>query len=159
MELLSGFGAGRTYAFFLVLVLNVMPKPASLYIWCGVFFAMFTMNQLKSLYGEPRPYWVTDEVIGAKCGTGFGNPSGHMLNNCFFWGSLYLHVFFEGRAYSALTRFVSTIVVLAVTGLMALSRVYLGAHTLNEVLFGTLIGFTMAFIGHLHVKPLFWKLP
>ena len=39
--------------------------------------------------------------------------------------------------------------------LMALSRVYLGAHTLNEVLHGALIGSTLAAIGHYKVKPSF----
>lgn len=39
--------------------------------------------------------------------------------------------------------------------LMALGRVYLGAHTLNEVLHGALVGSTMAAIGHYKVKPLF----
>ena len=41
---------------------------------------------------------------------------------------------------------------------MALSRVYLGAHTLNEVLHGTLIGLKLAFIGHYYLKPVFLRL-
>ena len=42
---------------------------------------------------------------------------------------------------------------------MGMSRVYLGAHTLNEVVFGTAIGTTMAAICHSKVKPLFLRLP
>ena len=42
---------------------------------------------------------------------------------------------------------------------MAKSRVFLGAHTLNEVLFGFLIGITMATIGHFKVKPFMMRLP
>jgi len=42
--------------------------------------------------------------------------------------------------------------------MMAMSRVYLGAHTLNEVLHGTLIGFKLAMIGHFYVKPFFLRL-
>ena len=55
----------------------------------------------------------------------------------------------------SLLKFVATIVFLAAIPLMALSRVTVGAHTLNEVLFGTLIGLTFAWIGHYKVKPLF----
>ena len=43
--------------------------------------------------------------------------------------------------------------------LMAKSRVYLGAHTLNEVLHGSLIGITLAMIGHFKVKPYVVRIP
>mmetsp|Transcript_8341 Transcript_8341/g.11541 ORF Transcript_8341/g.11541 Transcript_8341/m.11541 type:complete len:85 (-) Transcript_8341:945-1199(-) len=79
----------------MVLIFNMVAKPAALYLFCGIAFANYTMNQLKSLYGEPRPYWVSDEIWAEKCGTGFGNPSGHMLNNCFLWVSLYMHAFYD----------------------------------------------------------------
>ena len=39
--------------------------------------------------------------------------------------------------------------------MMALSRFYLGAHTLNEVLHGTLVGLKLAYIGDRYIKPLF----
>ena len=98
MKTVSGLGTGRAYACFLVVTFNSIPKPASLFFWCGIAFANFTMNQLKSFYGEPRPYWVSDEIKADHCGTGFGNPSGHMLNNCFFWGIAYLHLFYDVTA-------------------------------------------------------------
>ena len=146
-----------------------------MYLFCGVVFANYTMNELKSLYGEPRPYWLSDKISAVHCGTGFGNPSGHMLNNSFLWVSLYLHVFFdtalsfgdqeidrEGgspRRVGPLSRFIALLVMAGFLGMMAVSRVYLGAHTLNQVLFGTLIGSTLAAIGHFKVKPIFMMLP
>ena len=88
-------GTGKTYAVFYIVLFNTISKPASLYFWCAIAFANYTMNQLKSFYGEPRPYWVTDKIEAASCGTGFGNPSGHMLNNSFFWMTVYLHAFYD----------------------------------------------------------------
>ena len=157
METVSALGTGKVYAIIMAVSYNIVPKYACLYLWCGIVFANYTMNQLKSLYGEPRPYWVSDQIEANHCGTGFGNPSGHMLNNCFFWVTAYLH-FFNGRrsnqqderslSRSPLFKFIILISMGAFLALMALSRVYLGAHTLNEVLHGTLIGSTMAIIGH-----------
>ena len=95
MKLVSKLGTGTAYACFLTFCFNSMAKPANLYFWCGITFANYTMNQLKSVYGEPRPYWVSDDIAPSHCGTGFGNPSGHMLNNCFFWVSIYLHLFYD----------------------------------------------------------------
>lgn len=44
-------------------------------------------------------------------------------------------------------------------GLLGVSRMYMGAHTLNEVIHGCLLGSTVAFIGHYNVKPLFLREP
>ena len=92
---ISWLGAGQFYAFITVLIFNGVAKPAALYMFSGIVFANYTMNQLKSIYAEPRPYWVTDDVVSNKCHAGFGNPSGHMLNNCFLWFTLYLHVYHD----------------------------------------------------------------
>lgn len=53
----------------------------------------------------------------------------------------------------------ATILLIIALPMMALSRVFLGAHTLNEVLHGTLVGLTLAYIGHYYVKPIILQLP
>lgn len=53
-----------------------------------------------------------------------------------------------------LVKSVFTLALIIAIPIMALSRVYLGAHTLNEVLHGTLIGSTLALIGHYKVRPI-----
>ncbi len=42
--------------------------------------------------------------------------------------------------------------------LMMCSRVYLGAHSWNQVVFGASLGFCLAIIGHRNVKPWFYGL-
>ena len=44
MKIVSGLGTGKAYACFLTICFNSMPKPASLYFWCGIAFVNYTMN-------------------------------------------------------------------------------------------------------------------
>ena len=145
-----------------------MQKPAALYFWCAMSFVYFLGNILKSMYGEDRPYWVTDDIKATSCHLGFGNPSGHMLNNVFFWLSLYLHQYYEvGVIKPRMSVFCTAYIIkMAVTCIgvtflifMGFSRIYLGAHTFNQVLFGTILGITLAYIGHYRVKPRFLEMP
>jgi len=50
---------------------------------------------------------------------------------------------------------------LIITGLifMGQSEVYFGGGSYNEVVFGALLGLTLAFIGHCKVKPFFLNMP
>ena len=52
------------------------------------------------MYGEDRPYWVSDQIIGMRCHTSFGNPSGGVMLNSFFWFTIYLHYFVGGGGSS-----------------------------------------------------------
>ena len=42
---------------------------------------------------------------------------------------------------------------------LGFSRIYLGASTLNQVIFGVSIGVVFAFIGHFKIKHMFLKMP
>lgn len=133
-------GSGDFFSLAYIIVLNVMPKPAALYFWCAIAFSSYMLNQLKSTYHENRPYWESDDITANKCETGFGNPSGHMLGNCFFWVTAYLHVYHEvGVITPRMSVFCTAYIIkMALTAMgivylimMAFSRMYLGAHTLN----------------------------
>jgi membrane-associated phospholipid phosphatase len=160
-------GSGDFFSIAYIVVFNVMPKPAALYFWCVIAFSSFVLNQLKSTYHENRPYWEIP-IDANKCETGFGNPSGHMLGNCFFWVTAYLHAYNEvGIIVPRMSVFCTAYIVkMALTAfglvyiiMMGFSRMYLGAHTLNQVLYGSLWGFTLAIICHYKVKPFFLNMP
>ena len=50
---------------------------------------------MKTLYHEPRPFWVSQDIKPEKCRAEFGNPSGHAMITSFFWVTVYLHYYFE----------------------------------------------------------------
>ncbi len=90
----SALGKGEVLLGVYAILFNVMSKTAALYFACAIALTNFIMNELKSLYGHPRPYWVSTDITSfGTCHTGFGNPSGHMTNNVFLWYSIYLHFY------------------------------------------------------------------
>ena len=164
----SALGTYPLTILFYVVSINVMSKPAALYLWCAMAFVTFFCNTLKSMYGEDRPYWMRDAIIGASCEVSFGNPSGLMLNNVFFWITAYLHAYNEvGVQQPRMSVFCTAYIIkMAVTCIgisllifMGFSRAYLGIGSYNEVLFGTLLGASLAIIGHFKIKPLFLAMP
>jgi membrane-associated phospholipid phosphatase len=157
-KMISSFGKGRILLVIYAVLFNVMSVPGALYFACAISFTNFSMNQLKSLYSQPRPYWISNNITSfGKCHTGFGNPSGHMTNNVFLWYTVFLHFYDEiGIKRRRMSVFCTAYIIkIAVTAIvityiifMAFSRVYLGAHSYNQVLFGITLGVVFASVGH-----------
>ena len=94
-EIVARLGQVPITFLFYIGSFNFMPKPAALYFWCAMAFMSYFGNSLKSLYANHRPYWDTDDIKSDHCSLGFGNPSGHMLNNVFIYVTIYLHAYHE----------------------------------------------------------------
>jgi len=133
-------GTAPLFYVYIVFVFNLMSKPAAFYVISTLLFVEVVCNQLKSIYIQQRPYWVSDKIIGYECQTGYGNPSGHLLVSTFFFLTLYLHVYYDiGVKSKRMSVFCTAYIVkMAVTALvviylllLAVSRVYVGAHSWN----------------------------
>lgn len=85
---------------------------------------------LKLAFHLPRPYWVDPQVRAFASEPSFGMPSGHAQNAVAVWGWL-----------GGLVKKKSIIMFLvAVVGLIGLSRLVLGVHYFSDVLGGWLVG-------------------
>jgi membrane-associated phospholipid phosphatase len=90
----------------------------------------------KLLFHGPRPFWVNNKVVAYVKETSFGVPSGHAQHAVVMWGYL------ATIAKKIWLRWL----LIAVFVFVALSRIYLGAHFILDILVGWLIGGIVLFL-------------
>jgi membrane-associated phospholipid phosphatase len=109
--------------------------------WCidtslGVRVAVILMfsaginDGLKMALHGPRPYWISSQVKALSTETSFGVPSGHAQSAVAVWGVL----------ASFVRKWWAWLIAILLMILCGLSRLYLGVHFPQDVLFGWIIG-------------------
>lgn len=85
---------------------------------------------LKLVFHDPRPYWTDPAIEGEQPDSSFGMPSGHAHNAVVAWG-------FAAAQTRRRALWAGAAVIIVLVGL---SRVYLGVHSIGQVLSGWAIG-------------------
>jgi membrane-associated phospholipid phosphatase len=85
----------------------------------------------KFVFHAPRPSWMTDRVTALVHENSFGVPSGHSQHAVVMWGFL----------STQLRKTWLRVLLICIIVFIGLSRLYLGAHFIVDVLVGWLIGF------------------
>ena len=121
--------SGNFWIEFFVLFLAILFLKKNRIKWVSnillsLFFSLFLVFLLKNLFKVPRP--VVEAIIVE---TGYGFPSGHAAGSFSV-----IPVLFKG--YGKIKYLFLSLAIL-----ISLSRVYVGVHTLTDVLVGALIGF------------------
>ncbi|WP_165959001.1 phosphatase PAP2 family protein [Actinomadura sp. KC345] len=107
-----------------------------------LLFGAFVNTFLKLLFHDPRPYWTDPTIEGEQPHSSFGMPSGHAQNAPVAWGF-----------WAAQTRRRSLWAAAAViVALIGVSRVFLGVHSIGQVLAGWGIGLTFLVVA-LYAEP------
>lgn len=101
---------------------------------------------LKMIYIQQRPYWVSDKIVPFGCEGGWGNPSGHSLSCTAFYLTLWEIIFecskLRNKKVLKYTSLGCTIILIL---MILFSRNFVGAHSLNQILYGGLLGFGLYF--------------
>jgi membrane-associated phospholipid phosphatase len=109
-----------------------------------IFFLInaYLLGETKALYAESRPYWSKAEIKSLQwyCPLDFGNPSGHSWLSGTLYYLLTIEYLGSGPYHSFL------LIPLTLSLIVPISRMYLGAHSANQVLQGVLNSFALLVI-------------
>ena len=117
--------------------------------YCFTFFLNITVsvhlcNFAKLVYSQGRPF-LLDEVVYITCEPGYGNPSGHSFqftSNLLAFAQMFIDLFKLRKKFCIIIYVICGILILSIN----FSRIVLGVHSLNQVIFGDTLGFTVYFI-------------
>ena len=107
----------------------------------GITLSLYIQSLMKIIYGNSRPFMEKQELFKGICDGGFGNPSGHALISFFIYLILihYImnHKFFNEKIILKIL-LISILITLLL--LVVFSRIILGIHSINQIIFGSLLG-------------------
>ena len=106
---------------------------------------------LKMIMSEPRPIWVWPDISETGCKTSFGSPSGHSTRSANLALMFILDLFFASEwsrkkheglnqmrvGTHKLTFALATLLGLSFWIFNVYNRIYIGKHTLDQVLLGS----------------------
>lgn len=145
-EFISHLGNSGAFLTIILIVYNFANIYKTYVLLMALLLASMMISILKMIYMSPRPYWVSEKIIPFGCEGGWGNPSGHSLASTAFYISLW-HILFECSQLRKrkLLKYGSLAFTILFILTIMFSRNAVGAHSLNQILFGCLLGFAIYF--------------
>lgn len=135
-QFFSLFGQTELYLFIMPLILWCFDKKMGFRLLFLLTISTAINYVAKILFHSPRPYWVNPAVNALAYEPTFGMPSGHAQISVTFLGCIGVW----------LRRTYVWIVLVLLTLLVGLSRMYLGVHFLADILMGWIIGIMLLLV-------------
>ena len=148
-KFISTFGQSNILLPIFFLIFFIMPLN-KVFTYISVYLlSLYWDNILKIIYNNPRPYWI-DQSLFIQCSGGYGNPSGHSLGSCASYLAL-CHLFteykwFKENTTGIITRCLLFGLTLIFIFTIMLSRLFLGVHSIDQVLYGFTLGLSLYYI-------------
>ena len=128
----------------MLLIFLFMPLNYSiLFLQCIIYSAYFT-NTMKMIYQSDRPNWI-NQYLNFSCNYGYGNPSGHAFTSSCMYLCL-AHIFTKYFKIKGLIRILIFSLCISISFFVSLSRVILGAHSINQIIYGGCLGIGIYFV-------------
>lgn len=99
-------------------------------------------NVMMSAFREERPNWLMDDSR-IKCGCGFGKPSGHVSGTTLSFGLFYHDFVYKSKNLSKVTKILLLALYFFFCWNACVGRMYLGAHTFPQVVYGHLYALSL----------------
>lgn len=145
-DVIGQLGSISLFMPFLIILYIFYPLNKPFFLLSLIIHSYYWDNLLKIVYGHPRPFWV-ELKLTPSCYGGFGNPSGHAFcSMAVYLGFSYALTdlkFFHKR--KCLKNFIYIFFLILIL-LICISRVILNAHSINQVLFGALLGLGLFYL-------------
>ena len=140
-KIITKVGGEYLMAVPVAIVICFFPLVKSSFYISGLIFCLHFHSLMKIWYGNKRPFWEDTSLYKKICDAGFGNPSGHSVSSVY----LYLTLFSYLRETKALEKkYIVQIILflffITYIILIILSRLILGIHSINQVIYGAGLG-------------------
>ena len=126
----SDLGPSRLLGVLLVLLYWCTDYRAMCRVWFAFLAGTWLTDLLKVSLRHPRPCWIDPDIRELAGSKGFGMPSGHVVVATTTWGEL----------YRQRRRTRNGILLCGILLSVAISRIYLGVHSLSQTLAGAVAG-------------------
>ena len=133
MEALTFLGRIEFYLVFIPFIYWAVDRRIGVRTLLILIYTDLIGSSFKLLLHQPRPYWISNDVIALSSETSYGIPSTHASDSVAVGG-------FLARRVNRSWFWIAMVIILFLIGL---SRLYLGVHFPQDVLFGWLIGFAV----------------
>lgn len=142
-KLYTHIGSSKILLPIIFIVFIISPLKVSFALLSSYIYASYATNTMKLIYHSPRPIWVS-ENIKYECDNGFGNPSGHSFSSSSFYLSLACIItnisFIKKQNHKIIITIFIYLFFIIIILLTMFSRLVLGAHSINQVIYGCLLG-------------------
>lgn len=162
-KFISLFGSQEIQAAVFILVYTLGSRKLVIKFLALLFFAQVSNTYLKMIYHNPRPYYSSDDIAAMTCSPGYGNPSGHCLLTIGVYGTLWIYLFtskydsnsstFPKYWQREVAKWFSLLLIIVTIGCTFVARMHLGAHSLNQTIYGSLLGIWVVFTFGIVLAP------
>ena len=133
MTFWTNLGNFEFYLAILPLIYWSIHKRFATHLIYVIIFASFIMSALKHTFRLPRPFWINRSIGLDTRDLDYGFPSGHTMLPT---------VMYTMTAYWAKRNWVTLLAAIAIF-FIAFSRIFLGVHFIQDILFGFLLGLSI----------------